>query len=102
MLLIADRSSAVSLPEVPLLGVLPGTGGLTRLTDKRRVRRDHTDVFCTTVEGIRDELVKPQRFREYVAQRAHALASLSDRPTNANGIRLTPLDRKDDATGFAY
>src|ERR1700678_3971242 len=75
-ILIDDRSSAVSLPEVPLLGVLPGTGGLTRLTDKRHVRRDLADVFCTTVEGVRgqrahdwglvDASVKPQSFDSYV------------------------------------
>src|SRR5436309_1027952 len=72
ILLIDDRSSAVSLPEVPLLGVLPGTGGLTRVTDKRRVRRDHADIFCTLVEGVRasrakewrliDDYAKPQQF----------------------------------------
>lgn len=112
IVLIDDRSSAVSLPEVPLLGVLPGTGGLTRLTDKRKVRRDHADVFCTTVEGVRgtrakawrlvDEVVKPQRFRAYVAERARMLASISDRPTTARGVVLPPLQRRDDAAGFAY
>src|SRR6266403_3318107 len=76
IVLVDDRSSAVSLPEVPLLGVLPGTGGLTRLTDKRHVRRDLADVFCTTAEGVRgqrardwalvDAIVKPQNFPEYV------------------------------------
>ena len=80
IILIDDRSSAVSLPEVPLLGVLPGTGGLTRITDKRRVRRDHADVFCTLVEGVRaqrakewrlvDDAVKPQQFGEKVRERA--------------------------------
>src|SRR5437016_2455062 len=87
IILVDDRSSAVSLPEVPLLGVLPGTGGLTRLTDKRHVRRDLADVFCTTAEGVRggrardwalvDAIVKPQNFHEYVRQRAQALAAAS-------------------------
>src|SRR6202140_843213 len=82
IVLVDDRSSAVSLPEVPLLGVLPGTGGLTRLTDKRHVRRDLADVFCTTVEGVRgqrahdwalvDAIVKPLNFHEYIQQRAQA------------------------------
>src|SRR6202162_3434130 len=87
IILVDCRSSAVSLPEVPLLGVLPGTGGLTRLTDKRRVRHDHADIFCTTAEGVRgqraldwklvDAIVKPQSFHEYVRQRAEALAATS-------------------------
>ena len=112
IVLIDDRSSAVSLPEVPLLGVLPGTGGLTRLTDKRRVRRDLADVFCTTVEGVRgqrardwalvDAVVKPQNFREYVEQRALALAATSPRPQNAAGVPLPPLDRIIDAEGLHY
>src|SRR5262249_52406686 len=90
ILLVDDRSSAVSLPEVPLLGVLPGTGGLTRLTDKRRVRHDHADIFCTTSEGIRgqrakdwrlvDEVVRPQSFAQRVHERARELAARSDRP----------------------
>ncbi len=84
IVLVDDRSSPVSLPEVPLLGVLPGTGGLTRLIDKRKVRRDLADVFCTTVEGVRgerakawglvDDIVKPPRFRQLVEERAQALA----------------------------
>src|SRR6201988_4975983 len=92
IMLIDDRSSAVSLPEVPLLGVLPGTGGLTRLTDKRRVRRDLADVFCTTPEGVQgqrakdwglvDAVAKPQEFEAYVKSRALALGALSDRPTD--------------------
>jgi benzoyl-CoA-dihydrodiol lyase len=112
IILVDDRSSAVSLPEVPLLGVLPGTGGLTRLTDKRRVRRDHADLFCTTVEGVRgaranawrlvDAVVKPHAFGDYVAQRASALAAVSDRPTGARGVDLTPLQVTVDAGGFAY
>jgi len=103
IVLIDDRSSAVSLPEVPLLGVLPGTGGLTRLTDKRRMRRDLADVFCTTPEGVQgqrakewglvDAVVKPQDFDAYVRNRALALAERSDRPKSASGIKLTPIPR---------
>ena len=98
--MIDDRSSTVSLPEVPLLGVLPGTGGLTRLVDKRKVRRDLADVFCTTAEGVRadrakqwrlvDHVAKPQQFAEMVKARALELAKLSDRPGGA-GVALTPL-----------
>jgi benzoyl-CoA-dihydrodiol lyase len=98
--MIDDRSSTVSLPEVPLLGVLPGTGGLTRLVDKRKVRRDLADVFCTTAEGVRadrakqwrlvDHVAKPQQFAEAVKARALELAKLSDRPGGA-GVPLTPL-----------
>src|SRR5258706_3889838 len=112
IVLVDDGSSAVSLPEVPLLGVLPGTGGLTRLTDKRRVRRDLADVFCTTVEGVRgqrardwalvDAIVKPQYFQEYIQQRALALASVSERPRAAAGVPLPPLDRVTDTRGFRY
>ena len=98
--MIDDRSSTVSLPEVPLLGVLPGTGGLTRLVDKRKVRRDRADVFCTTVEGVRaerarewklvDHVFKPQQFADLVKHRALELARQSDRPGGA-GVALTPL-----------
>ena len=112
IILIDDRSSAVSLPEVPLLGVLPGTGGLTRLTDKRKVRRDLADVFATTTEGVRgarakawrlvDEVVKPGQFASRVRQRALELAAGSDRPTDAHGIALTPLDRTIDQAGYHY
>ena len=112
IVLIDDRSSAVSLPEVPLLGVLPGTGGLTRLTDKRRVRRDLADVFCTTSEGVQgqrakqwglvDEVVKPQDFEAYVNNRAKALAELSDRPGEAQGVKLTPIVRTADERGYHY
>ena len=112
IVLVDDRSSAVSLPEVPLLGVLPGTGGLTRLTDKRHVRRDLADVFCTTVEGVRgqrarewalvDAVVKPQLFREYVGQRAQALGAASERPREAAGVALPPLERVTDARGLHY
>ncbi len=109
--MIDDRSTSVSLPEVPLLGVLPGTGGLTRLVDKRRMRRDLADVFCTTSEGVRaerakewklvDHIAKPQQFEEMVKARAAELAKLSDRP-GGEGIKLTPLNRKDDENGYHY
>jgi benzoyl-CoA-dihydrodiol lyase len=112
IVLIDDRSSAVSLPEVPLLGVLPGTGGLTRLTDKRHVRRDLADVFCTTVEGVRgqrahdwrlvDAIVKPQNFQGYIQQRAQAFAAASERPKTAVGVPLPPLERITEAEGFHY
>ena len=98
--MIDDRSSTVSLPEVPLLGVLPGTGGLTRLVDKRKVRRDLADVFCTTAEGVRadrarqwklvDHAAKPQQFSEMVKARALELAKRSDRP-GGQGVALTEL-----------
>src|SRR5690349_23943926 len=104
--LVDDRASAVSLPEVPLLGVLPGTGGLTRLTDKRHVRHDRADIFCTTTEGVRgrrakewrlvDEVVKPSEFAAYVQRRARELAQASDRPHDAKGVTLTPLARTVD------
>src|ERR1700754_3760812 len=90
IVLVDDRSSSVSLPEVPLLGVLPGTGGLTRVTDKRRVRHDLADIFCTSVEGVRgqrakawrlvDEVVKPNQFDQAIQARALELAEQSDRP----------------------
>ena len=112
ILLIDDRSAAVSLPEVPLLGVLPGTGGLTRLTDKRKVRRDHADIFCTLVEGVRaprakewrliDDYAKPQQFQELVRRRALELAAESDRPQDATGICLSPLARRVDQVGYHY
>jgi benzoyl-CoA-dihydrodiol lyase len=98
--MVDDRSSTVSLPEVPLLGVLPGTGGLTRIVDKRKVRRDLADVFCTTAEGVRadrakqwkliDHVAKPQQFDEAVKARALELAKASDRP-GGEGVKLTPL-----------
>ena len=112
IILIDDRSSAVSLPEVPLLGVLPGTGGLTRVTDKRRVLRDHADIFCTLVEGVRaarakewrliDDFAKPQQFAEKVSARALELAAQSDRPRDAAGVALTPLARTIDEAGLHY
>jgi benzoyl-CoA-dihydrodiol lyase len=112
IILVDDRSSAVSLPELPLLGVLPGTGGLTRVTDKRKVRRDHADVFCTNPDGVRgqrakewrlvDDVVKPQQFAEHIRQRALQLAERSDRPSGATGVALTPLQRHADETGLHY
>jgi len=112
IVLIDDSSSAVSLPEVPLLGVLPGTGGLTRLTDKRHVRHDLADIFCTTTEGVRgrrakewrlvDEVVKPSEFAAYVQRRARELAQASDRPHDAKGVTLTPLARTTDDGGYRY
>src|SRR5215467_4379795 len=110
--MIDDRSSTVSLPEVPLLGVLPGTGGLTRLVDKRKVRRDLADVFCTTAEGVRgdrakawglvDHIAPPARFQELVAERARALSEGSDRPGDAQGVHLSPLKRRIDEQGCRY
>jgi benzoyl-CoA-dihydrodiol lyase len=110
--LVDDRSSAVSLPEVPLLGVLPGTGGLTRLTDKRKVRSDLADVFCTTIEGVRGERAKQWRlvdeiaqtavFEQRVRERALELAQGSDRPPLARGVALTQLDRTIEPDGLRY
>jgi benzoyl-CoA-dihydrodiol lyase len=110
--LLDDRNSSVSLPEVPLLGVLPGTGGLTRVTDKRKVRRDHADIFCTIQEGVRgqravewrlvDEVVKQQQFAARIAERAQQLATQSDRPAGAKGIVLAPLKRSIDEAGYHY
>ena len=112
IILVDDRSSAVSLPEVPLLGVLPGTGGLTRITDKRRVRHDLADIFCTSVEGVRgqkakdwrlvDDIAKPQAFAQAVQARSLQLAEQSDRPADAQGVTLTPLARKMDADALHY
>ena len=112
IILVDDRSSAVSLPELPLLGVLPGTGGLTRVTDKRKVRRDYADMFCTNPDGVRgqrakdwrlvDNAVKPQQFAEYIKQRALKLAEQSDRPSDVQGVALTPLKRTADDAGLHY
>jgi len=112
IILVDDRSSAVSLPEVPLLGVLPGTGGLTRLTDKRKVRHDHADIFCTTSEGVRgqkakdwklvDAIAKPAVFEQTVQERALALAAQSDRPADGKGVKLTPLARQITDHGVDY
>jgi benzoyl-CoA-dihydrodiol lyase len=112
IVLVDDRSSTVSFPEVPLLAVLPGTGGLTRLVDKRHVRRDLADVFCTTAEGfggakaktwgLVDDVVPPRLFTEKVRERALALAATSDRPQDAKGVKLTPLTRTLDDKGIHY
>ena len=112
IILIDDRSSSVSLPEVPLLGVLPGTGGLTRVTDKRRVRHDLADLFCTSVEGVRgqrakdwrlvDDIAKPAQFTARVRERALALAEGSDRPADAKGVALTPISRVIEADRLVY
>ena len=103
IVLIDDGTSAVSFPELPLLAVLPGTGGLTRLVDKRHVRHDHADFFCTTSEGVRgkravdwrlvDEVVPRSQFAATIQARAQAFADRSDRPATAQGIRLSPLQR---------
>ncbi|MBU6456339.1 MAG: 2,3-epoxybenzoyl-CoA dihydrolase, partial [Bradyrhizobium sp.] len=112
IILIDDRSSAVSLPEVPLLGVLPGTGGLTRVTDKRHVRHDLADIFCTTSEGVRgqkakdwrlvDAIAKPAVFAAKVQERALELARGSDRPADGRGVALTPLARTIEADALRY
>jgi benzoyl-CoA-dihydrodiol lyase len=112
ILMVDDRSSTVSLPEVPLLAVLPGTGGLTRVTDKRKVRRDYADVFCTTAEGVRadrakawklvDDIAPPAKFQDLIAEHAARLAKLSDRPDDAKGIALPPLERSIDDAGYHY
>ncbi len=112
IILVDDRSSAVSLPEVPLLGVLPGTGGLTRVTDKKKVRHDLADIFCTSVEGVRgqkakdwrlvDHVAKPAVFAARVQERALELAALSDRPANGKGVALTPLAVSVEANALRY
>ncbi|MFN0091705.1 MAG: 2,3-epoxybenzoyl-CoA dihydrolase [Acidimicrobiales bacterium] len=112
ILLVDDRSSAVSLPEVPLLAVLPGTGGLTRLVDKRHVRRDVADVFATRTEGAKaktalawgliDGAAPASAFDALVAERAAARAAGSDRPAHEPGVELTPLERRTQPGGFAY
>src|ERR1039458_8209923 len=112
ILMIDDRSSAVSLPEVPLLGVLPGTGGLTRVVDKRKVRRDLADMFCTNPDGVKgerakewglvDDIAVPEKFQEVVRTHAQALVNDSTRPAAAKGITLTPLQRKVDDNGYHY
>ena len=112
IILVDDRSSAVSLPEVPLLGVLPGTGGLTRVTDKKHVRHDLADLFCTSVEGARgqkakhwrlvDDIAKPQVFAATVQARALELAAQSDRPADGKGVLLTPLARSIEADALRY
>jgi benzoyl-CoA-dihydrodiol lyase len=112
IILVDDRSSAVSLPEVPLLGVLPGTGGLTRVTDKRKVRHDLADLFCTSVEGVRgqkakdwrlvDDIVKPAQFATKVQERALQLAAQSDRPADGKGVELVQVERTVEADALRY
>ena len=112
IVLIDDRSSAVSLPEVPLLGVLPGTGGLTRVVDKRKVRRDLADMFCTNPDGVKgerakewglvDEIAVPAKFPEVVRARAEKLIATSTRVADAKGIKLNPLQRSVDDSGYHY
>nr|WP_096697728.1 2,3-epoxybenzoyl-CoA dihydrolase [Polaromonas sp. AER18D-145] len=112
IVMVDDRSSTVSLPEVPLLGVLPGTGGLTRVTDKRKVRRDLADIFCTTSEGVRadrakdwkliDAYAKPQQFGALLATEIEALRAHSTRAAGSKGIELTPLKVVIDDAGYHY
>jgi benzoyl-CoA-dihydrodiol lyase len=112
ILMIDDRSTVVSLPEVPLLGVLPGTGGLTRVVDKRRVRRDVADLFCTNADGVRaerakawklvDEIAAPSEFAVLVQARAAEHVASSPRAANAQGIALRPLRRTIDERGYHY
>jgi benzoyl-CoA-dihydrodiol lyase len=112
ILLVDDNSSTVALPEVPLLGVLPGTGGLTRVVDKRRVRKDLADVFATRPDGVKgktavdwrlvDELVPRPEFRETVARRAREIARDSTRPVGATGVELTPLRCEETEDGLTY
>ena len=112
LILIDDGNAAVSLPEIPLLAVLPGTGGLTRIVDKRKVRRDLADVFCTVEEGVKgqravdwrlvDETVPSSRFAERVTERAREMSLTSDRPDAAEGVQLTPLSRTIKADSIEY
>jgi benzoyl-CoA-dihydrodiol lyase len=112
IMMVDDDSAAVSLPEVPLLAVLPGTGGLTRLVDKRKVRRDLADVFCAVEEGIKgqravdwrlvDEIAPASKFADAVRARAEALAATSDRPVDAKGVALAPLQRDFADDGVSY
>jgi benzoyl-CoA-dihydrodiol lyase len=112
IVLIDDGSSAVSLPEIPLLGVLPGTGGLTRVVDKRKVRKDHADIFATKSEGVRgatavkwglvDETAPRARFDDAVKARAQAAVAVSKRPSDAKGVKLIPLERTETDTHISY
>ena len=112
IMLADDGNSTVSLPELPLLAVLPGTGGLTRVTDKRKVRRDLADAFCTVEEGVKgaravqwrlvDQTVPNTKFEQAVKDTAKKLAAMSDRPAEAKGIELTPIERKIDADAVSY
>ncbi len=112
IVLIDDRSSSISLPEVPLLGVLPGTGGLTRVVDKRKVRRDLADMFCTNPDGVKgerakewglvDDIAAPAKFQDVVRRRASKLVESSVRPAKAEGVKLNPLNREIDDSGYHY
>src|SRR5580765_2196537 len=112
ILLADDGSSTVALPELPLLAVLPGTGGLTRVTDKRKVRRDLADAFCTVEEGVKgkravewrlvDEVVPNTKLDEMVKERVKEFAAKSDRPRDAKGISLQPLKRRHSTDGVEY
>src|SRR5437867_4566664 len=112
IILVDDGNSAVSLPETPLLGVLPGTGGLTRVVDKRKVRRDLADLFCTNPDGVKgerakswglvDEIIAPANFAKSVQERAAKLVASSTRPAAVKGIELRPLSRKIDDSGYHY
>jgi len=112
IILVDDGSAAVSLPEVPLLAVLPGTGGLTRVTDKRKVRRDHADYFCTFEEGVKgkravqwrlvDEIAPNSKLEARVAERARELAASSPRSAEGDGVELTPLTRTIDSDSIRY
>jgi len=112
LMLVDDGNAAVSLPEVPLLAVLPGTGGLTRLVDKRKVRRDLADVFCTLEEGIRgqravdwrlvDETVPRTTFEARIREQAKVMAESSDRPGDASGVRLAPIERDINGNTISY
>ena len=112
IMLVDDGNAAVSLPEVPLLAVLPGTGGLTRLVDKRKVRRDLADIFCTTEEGVKgqravdwrlvDEIAPASKFAERVQARALEMAATSDRPEGAKGVTLSPLQREIGENTITY
>jgi benzoyl-CoA-dihydrodiol lyase len=112
ILLADDANSSVALPELPLLAVLPGTGGLTRVTDKRKVRRDFADAFCTVEEGVKgvralkwrlvDQVSPNSKFDVSLAEAARRLAARSDRPADEKGIRLTPIERSFHADGIAY
>ena len=112
IVMIDDGATTVSLPEVPLLAVLPGTGGLTRLSDKRKVRRDRADFFCTLEEGIRgqravdwrlvDEIAPRSKYHDAIATRAAQVVAQSDRPARAQGITLTPLQRTIDGDTVRY
>src|SRR5881296_302238 len=112
ILLVDDGNSAVSLPEAPLLAVLPGTGGLTRVVDKRKVRRDLADLFCTNPDGVKgeraklwglvDDVVAPANFTKAVQERAAKLVASSTRPAAVKGIQLRPLSRKIEDAGYHY